>query len=89
MKFYAMGMKTNKSTTCGHQRSAVGCLIEDENQKKDIILKKKKKMHFELSPLIVWIVNTYSEFQANIFSNSRDITKCHSFCMTTMTTPRL
>ena len=37
-------------------------------------------MHFELSPLIVWIVlwivNTYSEFQVNIFSNKRDITKC-------------
>ena len=46
-------------------------------------------MHFELSPLIVWIalwmVNTYSKFQINIFSNHRDITKCQSFC-TTMTT---
>ena len=34
-------------------------------------------MHFKLSPLIVWIdlwiVNTYSEFQVNIFSNNRDI----------------
>ena len=44
-------------------------------------------MHFEFSPLIVWIalwiVNTYSEFQVNIFSNNRDITKCHSFCTTT------
>ena len=28
--------------------------------------------------------NTYSEFQINIFSNNRDITKCQSFC-TTMT----
>ena len=40
----------------------------------------KKKMHFELSPLIVlialWIVNTYSNFQVNIFSNNRYITKC-------------
>ena len=37
-------------------------------------------MHFELSASIVWIalwiVNTYSEFQVNIFSNNRDITKC-------------
>ena len=35
----------------------------------------EKKMHFELSPLIVWIslwiVNTYSEFQVNILSNKR------------------
>ena len=50
-------------------------------------------MHFEFSPLILWIVlwivNTYSEFQVNIFTNKRDITKCHSFCMTTtMTTPK-
>ena len=32
-------------------------------------------MHFELSPLIVWIViwmvNTHSEFQVNIFINNR------------------
>ena len=38
-------------------------------------------MHFELSPLIVWIalwiVNKYFEFQVNIFSNDRDITKYH------------
>ena len=36
-------------------------------------------MHFKLSPLLVLIalliVNTYSEFQVNIFSNNRDITK--------------
>ena len=47
------------------------------------------KMHFELSSVIVWIdfctVNTYPEFQVNIFSNNRDITKCHSFCTTTTT----
>ena len=24
----------------------------------------------------------YSEFQENMFGNGRDITKCHSFCMT-------
>ena len=38
------------------------------------------EMLFELSPLIVWIAlwieKTYSEFQVNIFSNNRDITKC-------------
>ena len=38
---------------------------------------EKKKMHFKLSPLIVGIavliVNTYSEFQVNIFSISRDV----------------
>ena len=41
-------------------------------------------MHFELSPLIVWIAlwieKIYSEFQVSIFSNNRDITKCQSFC---------
>ena len=65
-------------------------------------LKKKgghnseKKMHFELSPLIVWIalwiVKKYSEFQVySIFSNNRDISKCQSFCILTTTTmmPRL
>ena len=33
-------------------------------------------MHFELAPLVwiaLWIVNTYSEFQVNIFINNRDI----------------
>ena len=41
------------------------------------------KMHFKLSPLIewiaLWIVNTYSEFEVNIFSNNKDNTKCQSF----------
>ena len=36
-----------------------------------------------LPPLLVWvsllIVNNYSEFQVNIFSNNRDIIKCQSF----------
>ena len=45
-------------------------------------------MHFELSPLIVWIalwiVNTYSKFEVIIFSNNRDITKRRSFCTTTI-----
>ena len=49
-------------------------------------------MHSELSPLIVWIavwiVNTYSKFQVNIFSNNRDIAKCQRFCKS-MTTLRL
>ena len=58
------------STACGCLPSAVGCLIVDKR------FKSKKghnseKMHFELSPLIVWIavwlVNAYSEFQVNIF----------------------
>ena len=44
-------------------------------QKRGIILKKKKK-HFELSTLIVWIVlwivNTYSDVhKVNIFINNR------------------
>ena len=40
-------------------------------------------LHFKLSPLMIWIalwiVNKYSEFTVNIFSNIRDITKCLSF----------
>ena len=36
-----------------------------------------------LPPLLVWVpllvVNNYSEFQVNIFSNNRDIIKCQSF----------
>ena len=47
----------------------------------------KKKIHFELSPLMAriafWILYTYPEFQVNIFSHKRDITKCRSFCMAT------
>ena len=42
-----------------------------------------EKISFELFSLIVWIglwiVNTRSKFQVNIF---RDITKCQSFCTT-------
>ena len=49
-----------------------------------------EKMHFKLSLLIVWIalwiVNTYSKLRVNIFSNSKDIRKCHCFC--TMTTDK-
>ena len=69
----------NKSTACGFQRWAVGCLIQDKKSKS----KKEhtsRKNAFQTSPLIVWtalwIVNTNSEFQVNIFSNNRDITKC-------------
>ena len=36
-----------------------------------------------IPPLLVWvsllIVNNYSEFQVNIFSNNKDIRKCQSF----------
>ena len=36
-----------------------------------------------LPPLLVWvpflIVNNYSEFKVNIFSNNRDIKKCQKF----------
>ena len=35
------------------------------------------------------IVNNYSEFQMNIFSNNRGIRICHSFCTTPPTTPGL
>ena len=74
----------NKSTACGCQCSAVGYLIEDKKSKSKKTHNSEKKMHFELSPLIVWIalwiVNTYSEFQVNIFSNNRDMTKCQRFC---------
>ena len=59
----------------------MGCLIENKNSKP----KKghnSEKMNSELSPLIVWIalwiVNKFSEFQVNIFSNNRDITKCQT-----------
>ena len=63
-------MFTDKSTACGCQCLAVGCLIEDKKSKsKKGRNSAKKKMHFELSPLIVrialWIVNTYSEFQVS------------------------
>ena len=45
-------------------------------------------MNLELYPLVVHIpisvVNIYFEFQAYMFSNGRDMTKCHSFCKTAM-----
>ena len=47
-------------------------------------------MNLELSPLFVqiplFILNIYFEFQVYMFSNGRDMTKCHSFCITTTTT---
>ena len=78
--------RMNKSTVWGWQCSTMGCLIEDKNSKS-----KKgnnfERTHFELSPvtlrILLWIVNTHSEFQVNTFSNNRGITKCQSFCMTT------
>ena len=73
----------SKSIARRSQHTGLGCLIEDKKS-------KSNKGHFESSPLIVWIdlwiVNTYSEFQVNIFSNNRDITKYQSFCTTTSTT---
>ena len=65
---------------------------KNSSPKKGIIL---AKMNLELSLLFVYIphfiVNMYFEFQVNImFTNGRDMTKCHSICMTTtMTTSRL
>ena len=51
------------------------------SRKRGITLSKKNE---GLPPLLVWvpllIVNNYSEFQVNIFSNNRDIRKCQSFC---------
>ena len=51
------------------------------------------KIFWGLPPLLVWvplsIMNNQSEFQVNIFSNDRDITKCPSFCTTTQTMPEL
>ena len=53
------------------------------SRKRGITLSKKIE---GLPPLLVWvpllIVNNYSEFQINIFSNNRDIWKCQSFCTT-------
>ena len=47
-------------------------------------------MNLELSLLFVHIplliVNIYFEFQVYMFSNGRDMTKCHSFCMPTAIT---
>ena len=61
----------NKSTAC--QRSAVA---ENSKSKKGHNFVKK----VGLPPLLVWvpllIVNNYSEFRVNIFSNNRNIRKC-------------
>ena len=47
--------KINKRNACGCQCLAVEYLIEDKKLKKGHNSgKKKKKMHFELSHLIVW-----------------------------------
>ena len=46
-----------------------------------------------LSPLLVWVpllmVNNYSEFEVNIFTNNRDIRKCRFRTTPTTTTPGL
>ena len=60
-----------KSTACRCQRSDVRSKrIKSLSGKRGIVL---SKMHFELSPLIVWIalwiVIAYSKFEVNIFSN--------------------
>ena len=80
--------RRNMSAAWGCQYSAMGCLIEDKKSKsKKGYMYIYDKMHFELSSLTLWIalwiVNTYSEFQVNIFNNKREITICQSFCMTT------
>ena len=67
----------NKSTACGCKRSDVGSLVEDKKPKSKKERNSEQKNAFELSPLIVWIalwiVNTNSEFQVNIFSNNTEI----------------
>ena len=82
---FGKGLKDNKNASCGCQRWAVGCLIEDKKSN------SKKGHNFELYPLMawtaLWIVNTFSEFQVIIFGNNRYITKCQIF--RTTTTPRL
>ena len=85
--------RSNKSTACGCKCLAVGCLTGDKRDKsKKGHNSEGKKMHSELTPSIawiaLWIVNTYFQFQVNILSNNRGITKCHSFCMTTTTTTK-
>ena len=65
------------------------------SRKRGITLSKKLEDYLSYwygFPLL--IVNNYSEFQVNIFSNNRDIRKCQSFCTTlpplpTRTTPGL
>ena len=74
----------NKSTACGCQRSAVGCLIVDKKSKSKNGHHSEKKILFLIVSFIVWIalwiMNTCSEFQVN----NRDITKCQGFCMARM-----
>ena len=68
----------------------LGCGVLDGDKKskskKGHKPEEKKKMHFELSPLKVWIalwtVNTYLEFQVNIFSDDCGISECQSFADT-------
>ena len=56
------------------------CIKKILSRKRGITLSKKIG---GLPPLLEWIplliVNNFSEFQVNIFSNNRDIRKCQSF----------
>ena len=49
------------------------------------------KNNWKITSPMVWvpllIVNNYSEFQVNIFSNNRDIRKCQSFRLKPPTLP--
>ena len=69
----------NISTTCGCQRSAVATFpLKILSPKRGIIL---AKMNSKLSPLFVhislFIGKIYFEFEVYMFSNGRDMTKCH------------
>ena len=50
-----LGKGSNKSTACGCQRSAVGCLIEVKKLKSKKGHISENKMHFEYSLLILRI----------------------------------
>ena len=56
--------------------------LENSKSKKGHNFVKKNE---GLPPLLVWvplmIVNNYSEYQVNFFSNNRNIRKCQSFRM--------
>ena len=76
-------------TRAPHAGANAGLLLHLENSR------SKKGHNFVkkiggLPSLLVWvpllIVNNYSEFQVNIFSNNRDIRKCQSFAQTTFLT---
>ena len=70
----------NESTACRCKPLAVAAFRKFYVEKGALLCQKKIG---GLPPLLVWvpllIVNNYSEFQVNIFSNYRDIRKCQSF----------